>query len=244
MATTPEKPRPWTKKQYAEWLKDIADRLEILVEEQRPWPKATRFTYLYVESLVKPAWARIDPTFTQRWLEMEDPAHAHDPNEPDPKHKGRVIARSERPVPPAKDAPPTSREQINASYELAFRAGDSGAIYEFAADSYEALSAPWVMEQLVRWRLEGSKSAQRQFERFMQAYWKPAGRRGGSTTLQIIRRDQEVFVAHLNRSRKAAAALHQQLADDHYVSLETVKAVIKNYGAHFDQWSKGDLRPY
>jgi hypothetical protein len=40
MATSPEKPGPWTKEQYAEWLKDIAHRLEILVEEQRPWPKA------------------------------------------------------------------------------------------------------------------------------------------------------------------------------------------------------------
>jgi len=245
---SPEKPRPWTKEQYAEWLADIAARLEMFVEQQRPWPKgAKRFEYLYVDSLVKAAWERIDPVFRQRRTEFENPADAHHPNEPDPKHKGRVIARSEQPVTPAKDAPPTWLEQFKASYADPFREGDVEAIFEFASDSYEALREPWVIEQLVQWRREGSDDAQRQFDRFMQAYWKPAGRRSGDYTLPVIRRDQEIFIAYLNRDLSSSVAAfverHANVGPSR-VGDSSIRRVIAKYGAHFDEWSTGALRPY
>ncbi len=227
----------WTDHQYEEWLQDVLAIFTQYVDENRAWPKgAKRFGYLYSE-VTAPAYRKLDQKGSELMLAFEHP-----------RDSARRISLAKESQKTASVGPPSTLEQLEAPYRTAHEVENPEnpeAIFEWARDSYEALMAPWVARQLVEWRLEGTPQAKRKFDRFVRAYWSERGKRTGRTTLDIIRRDQEIYRASLHRGRKISREdwIAGQ-AEAHRVSVETVKDVLKHYSRHHRQWTAGELWPF
>lgn len=120
-----------------------------------------------------------------------------------------------------------SMDDFESSYKNAHEKGDSKAIFAFAKDNREALTRPWVTRQLVEWRLIDSRKSKRDFDRFMQIYWKQQGTRKSKTMIAIIERDQAVYAAYLRYdSTKPKKELIYHLADRFPISRDSIRDVL------------------
>lgn len=130
-----------------------------------------------------------------------------------------------------------SMEDFESSYKAAHELGDPRAIFEFAKDNREALKREWVVSQLVSWRLNPSTQTKKQFDKFMQAYWSQQGKRSHKNMLGIIKRDYQVYrdfvQKYSSESRKSALS---KLSDEHRMSTDNTKDVLKFYGQFYTRW--------
>lgn len=221
-----------TPEQFEQWLARTLQIYQKIVDQGLPWPmRATRFEYWYSE-VVSPAWENVDPAAYRRIRALEDPRHS----------AMRVAVAdldNHKHV-----SPPSWQEQFEENYRVAHKKGDVEAIFEFAREDREALQAPWVVDQLIAWRLEDTLIAKRKFGRFMRAYWSMRGTRKGVTNLEIIKRDQAIYSSFLHRNHAVSREIAiGDIADQHDFSADSVKDVLKKYKKFYREWSESSLFP-
>ena len=128
-------------------------------------------------------------------------------------------------------------DEFESSYKTAHEKGDNKAIFDFAKNNREALNRPWIIRQLVEWRLSESRKSKRRFDRFMQTYWSQQGTRKLKTMMAIIRRDQAVYAASLrHKPTKPKKGLIYDLAERFPMSRDSIRDVLKFYGQYYERW--------
>jgi hypothetical protein len=223
----------YTVKQYRRWLEAVLEQLQICLDEGK-WPKGVReYDYLDCADVTYSPWFVIDPS-AQELISRQE---------------GRDVPRVADYSIPTGQMPTSSPVYRSAEYELDYRSGNSAAIFAWASvpANGESLRAPWVIEQLIEWRRDGSPDARQRFDRFMREYWNPIGVRKPETVFATIERDQAILFAYLDqRGDKPEEQLYEELGKQAVpvVGSETVRKVIAHYRAHFDVWKNGDLGPF
>jgi hypothetical protein len=116
--------------------------------------------------------------------------------------------------------------KVPSGLAKAHRNGEPEAIFEFAKSNRKALLAKWVVRQLVEWRISNTSQSERQFNKFMTAYWDKRGRRKIKTMVVSIMRDQAIYSDSLTWPKRVMESRVTGLADKHGVSKDRVKDVL------------------
>ena len=130
-----------------------------------------------------------------------------------------------------------SDEQTAQDFESAYKTdhenGDPEAIMEFGQDNREAIGRPWVIRQLLEWRLSGSRHGRQKFDRFIGLYWNDRGKRTQAKMLETIKKDQAVYKDSLTWTK---GPMISGLAKAHITGQNDVKDILKAYRAAYKQW--------
>jgi hypothetical protein len=129
-------------------------------------------------------------------------------------------------------------QDFESSYKAAHEQGDPEAIMEFAKDNREAISRPWVIQQLLAWRLMDSAEGFRLFNRFMRTYYNRKGKRTQARMLEIIKLDTAVYKDSLTWTK---GPMRSGLAKRYKYGIDNVKDVLRHYRAAYQRW-KADPR--
>jgi hypothetical protein len=236
--TVQKKSMERTESDFIDFFETVLWTLKGLVEHEKPWPKrCTRFTYLG-SSLAQTAWIKLRDSSCSPEAERK---RAFD----DPKHSAMKVTLADPNTLRRHKMSPSVREQISESYRIPFLGGDHDSIFEFARESHYAIQEPWVTEQLLAWRLSGTRAAKLSFDRFMRLYWGAWGRRTPKKTLELIERDQNIYSRYLKLSKlqtkdQAIEMLSQQFP----VGIESIRKVVKHYSNFHRSWVKASLFPH
>jgi hypothetical protein len=230
--------RKRTDKDFFSFLQVVLWTLKNRTQNGQPWPKGcSRFTY-WNSSLASTAWADLRDQSSSPEAER---VRAFD----DPKHSAMKVSVADPSTLHKHRTPPSVQEQLSTTYRTAFVRGDDDSIFEFARDNLFAIQEPWVIEQLLAWRLSGTAAAKRSFNRFMRLYWGAWGKRTPENTLAIIEKDQNIYSSYLTRDkncRKEQAV--EMLADQFDTGAASIGLVLKRYSAYHRTWTDTPLFPH
>jgi hypothetical protein len=227
-----------TEGDFLDFIENVLWLLKGLVEHEKPWPKGcSRFTYLG-SPLAQTAWNKLRDSSCSPEAERKRAFE-------DPEHSAMKVALADPNTLRGHKMPPSVRETISDSYRIPFLNGDHDSIFEFARENHYAIQEPWVTEQLLAWRLSGTGSAKRSFDRFMRLYWGAWGKRTPKKTLELIERDQNIYSRYLKLSKLQTKDQTIQILSQQFpVGTESIRLVVKHYSTFHRSWVKAPLFPH
>ena len=167
----------------------------------------------------------------------------------------RIFAYDHLPLPLADDfISRSAHADLSEYYQREYEAGDDDAIFEYVKEDVWAFRAPWVTEQLEKWRLEGTTISRKKCRDLMMSYTPAQGKTSHEEMLYIVQRDQEIFKAVLKLSRmgvplsslKKDGGCYERVAKEFNLSFESVKEIDANYkfvieaNTHGPEWKGKD----
>jgi hypothetical protein len=103
---------------------------------------------------------------------------------------------------------------LSGWYRKEFEKGNEEAIFEYAKESRVCFQAPWVTDQIEKWKIENSPESRKKLKRLFRVYMgKGRGRIPLHELQEVIKRDQKIFHEIIKLKKKFPQELMEGIVE-------------------------------